>query len=48
VDVPKKDDEGNVIQDETGDDISEVLLEVDYAFTRLSSNGTRDIFTKVT
>ncbi len=29
VDVPKKDDEGNVIRDETGEEVCEVLLEVD-------------------
>jgi hypothetical protein len=28
VDVPKKDDEGNVIRDETGEEVCEVLLEV--------------------
>ncbi len=29
MDVPKKDDEGNVIRDETGEEVCEVLLEVD-------------------
>jgi hypothetical protein len=29
VDIPKKDDKGNVIRDETGEEVCEVLLEVD-------------------
>jgi hypothetical protein len=29
VDIPKKDDKGNVIQDKTGEEVCEVLLEVD-------------------
>jgi hypothetical protein len=28
VDIPKKDDKGNVIRDETGEEVCKVLLEV--------------------
>jgi hypothetical protein len=39
VEVPKKDDEGNAIRDEAGEEVREVLL---------SLNATRNIFTKLT